>query len=663
MNNKSNRPLFVGLLSILWLFVVFIGYIYAHKPFSPDEIQGIAFILWRSLIAITIISVAGGIGVLTKISRLDLHPFALAMLTAALGCGILGIGLLALGATIGANLFLWAILIGIAIFLRKQILTWWQYLQPMQSYWKETNRFSKILIILIIIIMGCEYVKALAPPLQFDALTYHLAIPQAYIQNGYIRYSPENMFWGMPQQTEMLYMLSMLAGGHQTAPVMGWWLCAVTLLGLVGFVEKTFNRNAAWVAVTSLMCAFGITSLISSGYVEWSVMLFGLAVPICLTEWRRKNDQSMLVFAGIFSGMAIGTKYTAGIELLTVFVLIIAFYKQDSFKQTLKHILLFGSVATITVLPWLLKNIIATSNPFYPLFMPAGAMDHIRVALYEAKPDVPQNWWRLIFLPIEATIWGIDGANGFSASIGPLLLGLGLLGFIHQRAKTDDQRLTLKTHGVLLVTGLLVWAVGSQFSSKLIQTRLYFAFFPAWAVICAVGYMTISSIKTPQLRVGNIISAFIIMALAFNTFFTTTGFIQSGALLTLTNPKASDTYLNNNLGAYASAMEAVNKLPENSRVLMLWETRGLYCTPKCDSDEVIDEWLHNWTLSPNPDQIITTWKEKGYTHILFYRLGSDFIREISGIDQRDSWNGLDATLNKLHLVNKIASSYEIYSLP
>lgn len=39
----------------------------------------------------------------------------------------------------------------------------------------------------------------------------------------------------------------------------------------------------------------------------------------------------------------------------------------------------FSGMAIIAMLPWLIKNLLATSNPFYPVFIPSGAMELKRI--------------------------------------------------------------------------------------------------------------------------------------------------------------------------------------------------------------------------------------------------------------------------------------------
>ncbi len=663
MDHGRNRQLLIGLLALGWLLAVFIGYIYMHKPFVAAELNGILLGFWRTLVAITIISIAGGVGFLTDLRKLDLHPFALAMLTAALGLGIMGIGVLLAGVTIGINLFLWVILVVIAVLLRKQILAWLQCWQPVGDYWQKTGGLGKVILCLTIIILTCQYFIALAPPLQFDALTYHFAIPNAYIQTGRIVYLSDNMFWGMPQQVEMLHTLSMLLGGAEAAQALGWWMSVLTLAGLVGVAEKTFSRDSAWVAAASLMCASAMTVSIPGGYVEWATILFGLAMSVCLIEWIPNKNRSVLALAGIFAGLALATKYTAGVALLAGFVVIVFFRKPYSFKQTMIDLTVFGGIAAALTLPWWIKNILATSNPFYPLLIPSGAMDAVRLAQYQAKTLAP-DWSRLLLLPVQATVRGLDGGEGFSASIGPLLLGLSPLAFFGWREKTDGQRAMIKISATILLTGFLIWATASQFGEKLIQTRLYFVIFPAWALLCASGYMTISKVKAPGIRFGNISAAFIVMALAFNTFFSVVNLLRSGAALAALNPEMGQSYRENNLGAYVLAMQALKTLPEDARIVMLWETRGFECLPKCDSDEVIDRWPSDWASQRDQVAIVKAWKEQGYTHLLINQLGADFVRSYDkNGPSPEAWAGMDAMLASLPLVENIAGSYEIYALP
>ena len=512
-------------------------------------------------------------------------------------------------------------------------------------------------------ILASQYLVALAPPLQFDALTYHLAIPKAYLQAGHITYLQNNIFWGMPQLVEMLYTLAIYIGGIEAAPILGWWIGLLALIGLVGFTKSIFEREIAWVAAASIMAGSGLTTSFSSGYVEWASILYGLCILICLSHWLVDEQISRVVMAGALAGMAMGIKYTNGIILIGGVVVLLFSQKFTSFKKSLTNLLWFGGMAILVMLPWLIKNLTATSNPFYPVFIPSGAMDATLLAFYQFKPFA-QDWSRIILLPWQATIWGVDGGDGFSASIGPLLLGLSPFALIYWHRLDPNQKATVKTGLIILFVGFFVWAVGSQFRGLLIQTRLYFIIFPSWALLAATGYALIAKINSYNIRFGKLADTFILLALLFNTFSTIKSTSVSNPMAVILNLESRASYLTRHLGSYETAMQALQSLSGNPKVLMLWETRGFECQPECDPDEIIGRWYHDWSIYQNSNSIISNWKKQGYTHILLNRNGADFVRKYDvNAPGSEYWQGLHMVTKALIPVGENMGGYELYQLP
>jgi hypothetical protein len=397
--------------------------------------------------------------------------------------------------------------------------------------------------------------------------------------------------------------------------------------------------------------------------VEWASILYGLCVLICLWRWHATKDTSALVIAGVMAGMALGTKYTNGVILLGGVFVIVFLQEFKSAKQTLINILWFSGTASVIMLPWLIKNFIATLNPFYPVLIPTEGMDAILLNFYQFKP-ITQDWSRLVLLPWQTTVLGLDDASGFSTSIGPLLLGLSPMAFVNWHTRETNQKNTIKTCLVILLAGFFTWAVGSQFRGLLLQTRLYFIIFPAWALLAAAGYTLITQTSSHNIRFGKLADTFILMALLFNIFYTIKTASASNPLSVISNLESREAYLTRNLGGYETAMQAIQSLPEDSQVLMLWETRSLECLSKCDPDEIIGRWYHDWTIYQNSNSIISTWKSQGYTHVLFNRIGADFVRnyDVNAPDD-EYWQGLDATISTLTLVKETMSGYTLYKLP
>jgi len=659
---KNNKKLMYGILGMAWLLIALIGYFYTHKPFSPEETTNLLVAVWRVVIVFGIFSLVGGIGFQILKGRHN-QPLSQTTIQAALGLGIVSVATLNLGMWIGFVPWLFATIIILAGFLlRHSIINWWRSWIHLKKAWSQSGIFGKTAAILTLIILSCTFLISLAPPLAFDALTYHLAIPQEYLLEGRVTYLPEIIYWGMPEQTEMLFTLAMLFGGIETGALLGWCIALLALVGTFSFANERLDTRAAWAAVVCLLAGETFSSSLAWGYVEWPSMLFGISMLISLDQWLTGKAPKSAVLAGIFTGMGLATKYTTGILLIAGAIVILSQFKVRNLGATWKALMLFGVSAIIVMLPWLGKNFLATGNPFYPLVFPSGAMDQIRLDFFQKSFDTP-TWFETLTIPWQATVWGVEGSTGFSASIGALLLGLSPLAGLHWRERTLAEKAAIKTAAIVACSGFVTWMIANNLAGLLIQSRLYFAIFPAWAVLGGAGFSSFSKLKTMGIRFGRIAAALTLLVFAFAVYEVGVKTQKQGSLDVLLHLLTSDDYLAENLGWYAPAMQAVRELPPDARVLMLWEARSLACLPKCDPDEVIDRWYHDAHILKNTDAIIEEWKSKGYTHLLYYRAGADFVRLENTDDDTDyHWEVLDTLLASLPEINTFGESYSLYLL-
>lgn len=663
MNSKSSAPKkrFYGALGILWMLIVLIGYFYTHKPFTPDEFLSMLFSLWRVIVVFFIISLSGGIGYKILKGSKDQAVSHMVEQT-ALGLGILGILILLIGVSIGFNLWLvlsFFLLSG--FFIRKSIAGWWKSWVGLKDAWNRSGNYGRTSAIFAFLILMTTFLISLAPPLEFDALTYHLSIPRTYLIEGRITYLPENMFWGMPQLIEMLHTLAMEMGGSEAATLLGWSLGFLTLVGIFSFTWERIGINGAWAALACLLVGQTFTASLAWGYVEWPSMLFATAMIFALDHWFGNSKPTNIILAGFFAGFALSTKYSAGILLLAGIVIISTQSKYLGWRITFQTLLIFGFSAVLVFSPWLVKNALATGNPVYPLMFTSGGMDQIRLDFYQ-KPPNPRPLIEMFLLPWQATIWGVERKVGFSASIGPLFLGLSLLAGIGWRDRIRSEKMTIMIVGYLTVTCLIIWALVSQNFEYLIQSRLFFSFFPAWAILGGVGFSAIEKISVEKIRFGRIISVLVLLVFSFSVFETGVNTPYLAAVNVISNHQSSDEYVKDHLGWYGPAMQAIRELPEGSRVLMLWETRSLYCLPKCDPDEVIDRWFHDIRKFGTADEIIKSWREQGYTHLLISHDGELFVRRSDSRFSMDDWQQLDILVGELNQAINFGDSYLLYSL-
>jgi hypothetical protein len=662
-----NRRIILASAGLVWTVVVVALYYVTHKPFTLAMAHSLGEALWQITISAAVVSLAGGLG--TRIlPALALSPLARLSLRAALGLGLSGIGVLVVGSTLGVNTLLSgaALLLG-GLLLRRSIRTWWSDLADLLRVWRQAGLFGKLVALGAAGILLGTLLAALAPALKWDALVYHLLLPRIYLQAGRIQYDPQLIFWGMPQLVEMLFTWSTALAGQGAASVLGWFLGVLALVGTLGYTRQRFGQRASWGAVAALLSGFTLASSLSWAYVDWMALYFGWAALVALIEWRLNSGASFLILAGTFTGLALGVKYTTGVLAIAgAFVIVWHFYRQRErwsparMRAVAVSLAGFAFPLVLFALPWLLKNFFAVGNPVYPFFLPAGAMDRFRLDFYPIPALV--NAAGVLLLPWQATMQGVEGSPGFGASIGPLLLAFAPLAWLGFSSRSKPLPTGISTAGILALVGILVWMAGSTLSGYLLQSRLYFVIFPALALLAGVGFTFLSELTLGQVRFYRLAGILILLPLILNSLQVGAKTVGQGALSFVLGSGSRQDYLQANLGWYALAMQAVNELPEDSAVLMLWEARGLECYPKCIPDEIIDRWLHDLHLYGGPERVLNAWRDQDFTHLLYYRTGANYVREQDRRYTPQDWAALDQLLARLPVSSDFDGAYVLYSL-
>jgi hypothetical protein len=657
----NKKTYIAAFLSLAWCFGIIAIYYVSHKPFTPEVATTILLSGWRLLIGFTLVALAGGVGWLVYHDE-TLNPLAQLALQTALGLGILALFFLLIGVTIGLpRLLPGALVIILLIFLHKAIWAWLRQWHAWKTIWQSSDRFCHTLAGLIGVMLLAAIFLALAPPIKFDALVYHLLLPDAYLRIERIEYLPWIMKTGMPQTTEMIYTWAMALSGGAGAAVTGWIIGIVTIGGILGYFYQRFGARSAWVGTAALLAGFSMPLAISWAYVDWWCLLFGFGVLVSLDLWRQTGGERLLVIAGLMAGFALGTKYPAGILGLAAGITLIWHLRRRR-EKFFTNLFLFGMAGILTPLPWLLKNLVTTGNPLYPLFFESGAMDAIRHGVYQVTPP-HGDWQDLVFLPFWATYMGHDGADGYGIAIGPLLLGLGMLAWLGWRHHSPEKRAALENATVMAVTGIFIWAVGNQFSGFLIQSRFYFAIFPAFAYLAASGYSAFNSVQLPNIRLGRILSALVLLVITLNTMDVGLFILRQRAPQAVFGIESTESYLAHNLGWHQPAMAALLDLSEEERVLLLLEPRGLYCQPRCEPDETMDRWKRDWLNFSTFREILESWRAEGFTHVLFYQAGANFMRETGDLHHtEEEWQALDLFLADLPIIQSFGEAYLLFDI-
>ncbi|MDT8898909.1 glycosyltransferase family 39 protein [Thermanaerothrix sp. 4228-RoL] len=658
----SRRQIMSLTLLLLWLSLSLGLYYAVHKPFTSSEGLRLLQAAGQLGCAVVLVALMGGLG--RRLFPLSiLSPLEQVALQAALGAGLLALATLVIGVTLGISPWLFRLSgVALLIVLRRDIWSWlgeWRALKPL---WASATRAGQVLALSSGALMFIALMFALAPPLKWDALIYHLLLPRVYLSAGRIGDVPWILRSGLPQNGEMLYTWAMAWAGTEAATALGWVLSGVALVGLLGWLSRILDARAAWVGISALLIGQSVWQGMAWGYVDWLVLLYGVGTLIALHAWCQHRDPHWLSLAGVMVGLGLGVKYTAGV--LGVGGMAVILIRARRHKQPiLAAFVRFVLPAVIAVLPWLLKNLILTGNPVYPLLFSSGVVTSFRLRLLQHAQVFGHPVGDTLFLPVRATYLGLEGAEGYSADIGPLLLLLSGLAGLAWRQANPTQRLAFVVMAVLFVSGWAIWAVGGRISSLLQQTRFYFGILPAWAGLAAMGEWGSRTQVWLGVRVRRLVMTAIGVVLALGVYQAVIVTLDSRVVEAVTGRISNEAYLRTNLGSFGLAMQTLPTLPQGSRVLSLYEPRGFYCWPQCLPDESLDRWPLDWMAYSSPEAILRTWREMGFTHVLVYRAGVDFLRHDNNRPYPLSiLDGLEQTLPLL-ILEQDWGAHALYRLP
>lgn len=244
-----------------------------------------------------------------------------------------------------------------------------------------------IIPFLMILLLG-----AMLPSIDFDVKEYHLQGPKEYYQNGGIGMLPHNVYTSFPFLTEMLTLLCMtLYGDWYWGAVAGKTVLAgfapLTALGVYALARRYFGVTAGWSAMLihlSTPWTYRISIIAyAEGGLTCYLLLSLLATAVTIELWREPGHAARLLVCGLLAGSAASCKYPGVLSVVIPLGFALVFtdwWKLGRSKPDIKHMLQAAVVFSLGVLiafgPWLLKNLIETGNPVYPLLYSLfGGMD------------------------------------------------------------------------------------------------------------------------------------------------------------------------------------------------------------------------------------------------------------------------------------------------
>ena len=289
------------------------------------------------------------------------------MLSCGAGLGILAAWMLVIGTFIGVTIPV--LFAGMVVLIALVGPVWLDLIREFQQVLQllRTRRWMPLEILGVLLIIGIACLQlpaALTPTLYPDTWRYHFGLTRLFEQAGKISILPDFAEANIASNWQMIDLPILMLSGDAVAQVFNWMTLPLTAL-----VVALAARPHRWlVASLTLITTPFLLEVAGLGNNDLGVAFFAALMWLALgtrnVEHGIRNPECLL--AGIFGGLAVGTKYPAAIAVLAVMIAMIAFSKNRE-KSRGRDLGLFLGGAFLGYLPWFARNGFCTGDPFYPI--------------------------------------------------------------------------------------------------------------------------------------------------------------------------------------------------------------------------------------------------------------------------------------------------------
>ena len=271
------------------------------------------------------------------------------------------------------------------------------------------------------------FLTTLVPDTFYDALVYHLAVPEAYLKAGRLVDLPDIVHARMPGLIQTLNLWALAWSDDRLCKLMNLGFGLLAAGGLAAWTGRHGGRT------TGLWAALLFLGSPMIGVNLWSCandVLCGFYFFLALALWAEERETSPAFFlSGLFFGCAAAVKYTA-LFGAPFFALDLLWRFRRNPRGGCRAGLLFAAGAVVPLLPWWARTGVWTGNPFYPRAAGLWGGDiPENLALLPAwasEARGPDGLLSRFFSFIHESLRGVEGGRfGF---VGPALLMLLPLG-------------------------------------------------------------------------------------------------------------------------------------------------------------------------------------------------------------------------------------------
>jgi 4-amino-4-deoxy-L-arabinose transferase-like glycosyltransferase len=208
---------------------------------------------------------------------------------------------------------------------------------------------------------------ALAPETEYDAVWYHLGLPQAWLEAGSVVATPDHYPSLYPMGTELLYAYGLALGDPVVAKLVHLAIGLLLAAATYELGRHAHSPAAGLAAVAILAAAPTVLWEATTAYVDLATALF-LTLALRWTMVARRDARAApLVVSAATAGLALWTKHIGLFGLAAVAALYLLPDGRPPARR-LRAAAAFGATALAIAAPWYLRSLIESGNPLFPSF-------------------------------------------------------------------------------------------------------------------------------------------------------------------------------------------------------------------------------------------------------------------------------------------------------
>lgn len=287
---------------------------------------------------------------------------------------------------------------------------------------------DRVFIAVAVVALAYAAVAALAPETEYDALWYHLWLPQEWLAHGRLTDPPGEYIGLYPGGWELLNGAAMALGGPVAARLLHWACLPLCALAACAVARWSAPAVSAPLIVSLVVTPPTVLWEASTAYVDLALAWMVTLVVVAVARRAAGGAQTWLWLGVVAAGGALGIKHLGLVAVaIAAGTLFAAELRQRTPYAAAGVAAVFLAGALALAMPWYGRAYAASGNPVFPeLYSLFGAVPATRwspetqdaLRRFAAHFGFGRAPGALLLLPWNLTVH----AAAFGGTFGPLLL-------------------------------------------------------------------------------------------------------------------------------------------------------------------------------------------------------------------------------------------------